>query len=127
MNNLDPVAVAALLASIIFGPELAAIIGPYAVILLSSLVGAAWALGRRDTSVKLNACWFVLRLAATAMLVTVPLAALIGRLTWGGDASWMLAPIALIVGAVGDDWPRVGQWAFSCLGRVFERRAGGGK
>lgn len=46
--NLDPVSVAIALASILFGPPLAAIIGPYAVILISATVGAAWALGRRD-------------------------------------------------------------------------------
>ena len=38
-NHLDPVSVAVVLASTLFGPQLAAIIGPYAVILL----GAPWA------------------------------------------------------------------------------------
>jgi len=40
-NHLDPVSVAVVLASTLFGPQLAAIIGPYAVILLGSTVGAA--------------------------------------------------------------------------------------
>ena len=38
-NQLDPVSVAIALASII---------GPYAVIIISATVGAAWALWRRD-------------------------------------------------------------------------------
>jgi len=44
------VSVAIALAGVLFGPALASIIGPYAVIIIiiSPTVGAAWALGRRD-------------------------------------------------------------------------------
>jgi len=38
--QLDPVAVAVLLASLIFGPTLAEIIGPYAIIFLGAGTGA---------------------------------------------------------------------------------------
>jgi len=44
----------------------------------------------------------------------------------GGDLYWLLAPIALIVGCVGDDWPKVGRWVFTRVGRLFERRLNGG-
>ena len=125
MNHLDPVSVAAALASIVFGPALAAIIGPYAVILVASTVGAAWALGRRDPSARLGAVGFMLRLNATAMLVTVALASFLGRWLGSEDPSWLLAPIALVVGGIGDDWPRLGRWLFGFVGRVFERRTGG--
>ena len=46
--QLDPANVPITLASVIFGPPLAAIIGHHAVILISPTVGAAWALWRRD-------------------------------------------------------------------------------
>ena len=47
-SQLDPVSVAIALAGVLFGPALASIIGPYAVIIISPTVGAAWALWRRD-------------------------------------------------------------------------------
>lgn len=124
-NTLDPVNVSIALASVIFGPALAGVIGPYSVILIASTVGAAWALGRRDPSARLGAAWYFLRLNATAMLVTVGLASFVGRWLGHDDTSWMLAPIALLVGGVGDDWPRVARWLMLRVLRIFERRAGG--
>lgn len=125
-SQLDPVSVAIALASVLFGPPLAAIIGPYAVILISATVGAAWSLGRRDPAAKLSAAWYFLRLNATAILVTVSVAKLAGIWLGLADHSWLLAPIALVVGGVGDDWPGVGKWLVATAGRIFERRTGGG-
>lgn len=125
-SQLDPVSVAIALASVLFGPSLAGVIGPYAVIIISATVGAAWALGRRDPAAKLSAAWYFLRLNATAAIVTVGLAKLTGLWLGIDDHSWLLAPIALVVGGVGDDWPRVGRWLLVRAGRIFERRAGGG-
>lgn len=124
-NQLDPVSVAIALAGVLFGPALAGVIGPYAVILISCTVGAGWALGRRDPAARLSAAWYFLRLNATAVVVTVGLAQLAGRWLGGDDHSWLLAPIALIVGGVGDDWPGVGRWLLQHAGRILERRAGG--
>ena len=123
--QLDPVSVAIALASVIFGPALATVIGPYAVIIVSATVGAAWALGRREPGARLGAAWYFLRLNATAVLVTVSLANLAGQ--WAGqqNTTWLLAPIALLVGGVGDDWPRIGRWLLERAGRLIERRAGG--
>ena len=125
-SNLDPVSVAIALASVLFGPALAAVVGPYAVIIISATVGAAWALGRRDPALKLGAAWYFLRLNATAVVVTVSLARLAGLWLGVADHSWLLAPVALVVGGVGDDWPRLGRWLLVRAGRIFERRAGGG-
>lgn len=124
-SHLDPVSVSIALASIIFGPALAGVIGPYAVIIISSTVGAAWALGRRDPAARLSAAWYFLRLNATAMLITVSLANLAARWLGADDSRWMLAPIALLVGCIGDDWPRVGRWLLMRASRVIERRTGG--
>lgn len=125
-QQLDPVSVAIALASVLFGPALAGVIGPYAVIIISATVGAAWALGRRDAAAKISAAWYFLRLNATAAIVTVSLAKLAGMWMGVADHSWLLAPVALVVGGVGDDWPRVGRWVLVRAGRIFERRAGGG-
>ncbi len=124
-THLDPVNVAIAVAGVLFGPALAGVIGPYAVIILSATVGAAWALGRRPASPRLGAAWFFLRLQTTAVLITVSLANLAGRWLGMEDHTWLLAPIALLVGGVGDDWPRVGRWLVLRGLRLFERRAGG--
>ncbi len=125
-SQLDPVSVAIALAGVLFGPALAGVIGPYAVIIISATVGAAWALGRREPDAKLRAAWYFLRLNATAVLVTVSLANLAARWVGADESHWMLAPIALLVGCVGDDWPRVGRWLLVRAGRLLERRVGGG-
>ena len=125
-SHLDPVSVSIALASVLFGPALAGVIGPYAVIIISATVGAAWALGRRDPAARLSAAWYFLRLNATAAVVTVSLAKLAGLWLGLEDHSWLLAPVALVVGGVGDDWPALGKWLVAMAGRVFERRAGGG-
>lgn len=121
MNNLDPVSVTVALFATLLSPALAAIIGPYAVIFVASTVGAAWALGRRDPSAKLGAFGYFLRLNFTALLVTVGVATLAGRWLGHEDPVWMLAPIALVVGGVGDDWPKLLTW----IGRlVINRKLG---
>ena len=125
-SNLDPVSVAIALAGVLFGPALAAVVGPYAVIIISATVGAAWALGRRDPDLTLGAAWYFLRLNATAVVVTVSLARLAGMWIGVEDLSWLLAPVALVVGGVGDDWPRLGRWMLVRAGRIFEHRVGGG-
>lgn len=121
----DPVAAAIALASVVFGPSMAQIVGPYAVILVAATVGAAWALGRRDPN-SLSPAWYFARLQVTALLLTVGLAQLIGGWIGADETSWLLAPIALVVGALGDDWPAAGRWLIVRFGRLIERKADGG-
>ena len=125
-NHLDPVSVAVVLASTLFGPQLAGIIGPYAVILIGATLGASWSLGGQERKSNMAAARHFILLGATAMLVTVPVAN--GLAQWIGMSSstWMLVPIAILIGSVGDAWPRVVRWALALAGRVIERRSGGG-
>lgn len=121
-QNLDPVTAMTAIAAMLLGPTLAAIVGPYAVILIAATTGAAWALGRRAQSGRLSAAWYFVRMNATAVLLTVSLATL-ARTGFGFDEDrWLLAPIALLVGGVGDDWPSIGRWVVERLGRIIERR-----
>lgn len=107
----------------LFGPDLAHIIGPYAVIMVGSTTGAGWALGRAEPmSSRLEAILFFVRLNFMAVLLTVPFAA---GAKWAfdlDDNNWMLVPIALFIGAVGNDWPVLGRWVLTRVGRLFERR-----
>lgn len=124
-NHLDPVNVAIALAGILFGPTLAAVVGPYAVIIIAATVGAAWSLGRREPAPRLGAAWYFVRLQATAILVTASLASAAARWLDLEDHTWLLAPIALLVGGVGDDWPRLVRWLLARVQRLIDRRARG--
>ena len=123
-TKIDPITAATAVSSVLFGPELAHYIGPYSVIMLSATVGAGWSLGRQEQMARLAACWYFCRLNIMAVMLTVPLAA--GAM-WAlriDDANWLLAPIAILIGGVGNDWPSVGKWVVSRIGRLFEKRAG---
>jgi len=123
-QQLDPVSLFIALAGTVFGPTLAQVIGPYAVIILAATTGASWALGRRESDVRLSAAWYFLRINATAVLLTVSAATLAGQWLRLQDHTWLLAPIGLLVGGIGDDWPRMVRWLLLRLGRLLERRAG---
>ncbi len=129
MDKLDPVAVAVAIVGSLLGPELAEFIGPYAVIFIASSTGAAWALGRTDPMDNWRKIvMYFTRINLTSMLVAVPLAMM--GIRWFGleEANWLLVPVSLIVGGIGDDWPRVGRWIIDRLARLIENRAGvGGK
>ena len=124
IDPIDPITAAVAIASILFGPALAGIVGPYAVIIVSSTVGASWALGRRPTAPKFGAAWFFLRINMTACLLTVLLARFIGQYIGAEEHSWLLSPTAMFIGGVGDDWPRIVEWLILRVGRIFDRRMG---
>ena len=124
-TNLDPVSAAVALASVIFGPALAGFVGPYSIILLGSTVGASWALGRREPATsKWGAVWFFARLNTTAALLTVGIASIVGNWLGTLDHNWLLGPAAMLVGGVGDDWPRLGAWLLRRAARVAEKVTG---
>ena len=126
MNNLDPVNASIALLAAFFGQTLAGVIGPYAVILIASTVGAAWSLGRREPSTRGGAVGYFVLINATALLVTANAAAAAGRWTGLDETNFLLAPIALLIGGVGGDWPRIVRWLLERAGRVIESRTDGG-
>lgn len=125
-QQLDPVSVAVAIAGIVVSPQLAAMMGPYAVILLAATTGAAWSLGDRQPGSRLSAVWYFLKINATAVLLVVGMATLVTQ-AWPSfeGVNWMLAPISLLVGGVGDNWPAVGRWIVARIGRLVEQRTGG--
>lgn len=123
-NKIDPITAATAVSSVLFGPELAHFVGPYSVIVLSATVGAGWSLGRQEQMSRLAACWYFSRLNIMAIMLTVPLTAGVMWALRIDDANWMLSPVAILIGGVGNDWPKVGQWVVSRLGRLFEKRTG---
>lgn len=106
-QSLDIVSVFVFAATLIFAPTMAAVIGPYLAIVLASTIGASFALARRESSSRGDAMMFFVRINGLAILLTVGLAA--ATRMWRPDLpeSLLLVPIALLVGFVGDDWPKM--------------------
>lgn len=124
MNKLDPTAAITVLMAAFFGAELSQIIGPYAVIILAATTGAGWGLGRCPPMTRSQGAWYFLKLNLTALLVTVPISSAAQSLFELKEANWLLVPVGLLVGGVGDSWPVVGQWFVLWIGRLLEKRTG---
>ena len=124
-EHLYPVNAAVALAALLFSNALSSVIGPYAVILAASMVGAAWSLGSRERGSNTAAVRYFVLMGATAMLVTVQIAN--GIALWLGldGTTWLLTPVALMIGAIGGRWPVVMKWIIERIGRLIERRVGG--
>ena len=127
--DIGIVALAGALASLVFGPEIAGYVGPYVVILLASTVGASFALARRQVETRSNAAWFFIRTNGLAVLLTVAVAAAISGHHPALTERVLIAPIAFVLGYVGDDWPSLLRWAagkVNALVDVLIKMRGGG-
>jgi len=97
--------------------------GPYALIAFASLAGAMWPLSASTTETKLSGAWLLLRCTLTAIVLTAFLAGLIER-QWGFPVNESLAPVALIIGALGNGWRPVFDAVGSAAGLLIGRFAG---
>ena len=103
----DIVGLCVFLAALLFSNEAAAVLGPYMVIVIASSIGASFALARREKTTRTAALWFFTRVNGLAVLLTVGLAAAASAYQPGLHERVLLAPIALLVGFIGDDWPKL--------------------
>jgi hypothetical protein len=124
MRHLDPAAALTLLLASVFGQQLSTVIGPYAVIILAATTGAGWGLGRCQPMTRAQGMWYFLKLNCTALLVTVPIASGVESMLGWENANWLLVPVGLLVGGVGNSWTKVGESFFRWLGRLLEQRTG---
>lgn len=127
--DIGIIALAGALASLVFGPEAAVYLGPYVVILLASTVGASFALARRDAGSRAGAIWFFLRTNGLSILLTVAIATAISGYHPALSERVLIAPIAFILGFVGDDWPPLFRWAagkVNALVDILIKMRGGG-
>lgn len=96
--SLDIVTVTIAVATWIVGAEVAAIVGPYTVILLSALGGAAWSASRSVQLTRMGTLLHIVLSVGLALIATVPAAELIARWT-DAQPRWMLAPAAVLIAA----------------------------
>jgi len=95
--------------------------GPYAVIVLSALAGALWALAAAPTDSRRAGAVLMLRLVLTAVVLTSGVAWAL-ETQYGWPAHQLLAPVAFGVGMGGDRWRALVDLFVALVGR----RLGGG-
>lgn len=105
--QIDPVSAAVAVFTVFVSPSVATIAGAYSVIFLSAVFGSGWALMRREKKSILNAVGFILLMTGTATLTTVGLAQIINKFADLPSSNILLGPVALFIGGIGHDWPRV--------------------
>lgn len=101
----DAIGFGVFLASFVYAPSVAAVIGPYLMIVLASVVGASFATKRREKTTRLGALFYFLRVAALAVLGTVSIASIASSYNDNITERVLITPVALAIGAIGDDWP----------------------
>lgn len=121
---LDVVTLAIALAAAMFGPELAAVVGPYAVIFLGAVLGGAWSASRRPAGSRFETVGYLGLIVLLAVLVTVPCADFAATYLHL-ESKVLFAPVAAIISGVGSDWPGVFSWAWGVVRGMVERKAGG--
>lgn len=99
----------------IFGP----MAGPWALIAFAALAGAMWPLSACTTSTRMAGAWLLARCTLTAFFLTGVLATLVER-HFGVPVNEGLAPVALLIGAMGNGWRPV----FAALGAALAVVAG---
>lgn len=94
-------------ATILFSHEVAAVVGPYLVIMIAATVGGSFAVVRREKSTRLSALLFFARVVGLAVLLTVGFAAVVTAFRPDLSPRVLVAPIALVIGFIGDEWPKL--------------------
>jgi len=108
--SIDPVsAIIAVLAAFL-SPAVAHVMGAYAVIFIAAALGSGWALMRREKGSLAGAIGFIALLTFTTTLITVGAAEAANKWIKLDSINYLLAPIALIVAGIGQDWPSVGPY-----------------
>lgn len=118
----EPIASAAGGASlaVLFVSILGPTAGPQVLIVAAAITGAMWPLSAAETNSWLDGLWLLLRCTLTALVLTGLAAGVLER-QWGVPVSEGLAPVALLIGAMGNGWrsvaAAVAQFAAAFAGR----------
>lgn len=110
-TDLSPVSVFTVIASSVFGVQMAAVIGPYIVIAIGAMGGAAVAIMQREGVGNVRAFVYFMAMAALSVLLTVPLSAMVAAFLTPIQEQWLFAPVSFALGFAGDKWGAILSWA----------------
>ena len=99
--------------TVLFVSLLGPLAGPYVLIVLASIAGSMWPLSAAQTTSRREGLFLLLRCVATALVLTSLIAGIVEKV-WGLPVNEGLAPVALLVGAMGNGW----QPLFHALGLI---------
>lgn len=108
---VDVVGLFVFIAAMIFSNEVAAVVGPYMVIVVAATLGASFKVARREKTTRASAVLFFLRVVGMAVILTVALALVLNSYRPDLSPRVTVAPIALLIGFI--DWP----WALTKIVR----------
>lgn len=103
----DIIALLIFLGALIFGPEVAAVVGPYVAIIAAAALGASFALSRREKTSRTDAVKFFTQVVGLAVLVTAGLTQVVQSYYPALHERLLLVPVALVIGYIGDGWPGI--------------------
>jgi hypothetical protein len=101
----DAIGLGIFLASVVYAPEVASVVGPYLIIIIAAVIGASFATARRDKSTRLSALWYFSRVTGLAVLLTVVVAGIWSSWQPSVSQRFAIVPVALLIGFFGDDFP----------------------
>lgn len=119
---LDIVSLAVTLLSLVFSASAAAVVGPYAVILICAIGGASWSASNVAEANNRRTLLHIVLWSGIAAVFTVPTATLGNSLMFSlfgvsTELRWMLGPVAGLIAA----HP---QWLVERVRAIFDRRIG---
>ncbi|WP_315127214.1 hypothetical protein [Comamonas antarctica] len=118
--QIDPISVVVTMAGFVFAQEVAHVVGPYLVILFASTIGASFALAARPRSTISAAAWFFFRVNGLSILLTYSIASVANAGYPMDDQRTWFAPVAFVLGFIGDRWPAVLQWAAGKVSKLID-------
>ena len=123
-SSLDLASFIAAVFGVFVTPQLAHVMGVYTAIVIGAVFGAGLALVRTSEMSRLRAVIFLVLMAGTSTITTVGVAEVINHWLKLETVNPLLAPVALLIAAVGKDWSHVARGAWASVRRVFEGRYG---
>lgn len=125
-TETDLIGVVVAVLALFIGPQVAPVLGAYAVIVIGWFAGTLIGLFRREPGSRVGTLLFVVVSLIITLGVTVPAASFVASYLGSVEFKSLLFPIAVAIPAIGEDWGTFFVWAW---GKVKPRagRALGGK
>jgi hypothetical protein len=123
---LDIVTVMVVVSGLLFSPRIAAIVGPYAVILAGAVLGGAVSAASRPKDERIGTIGYLLMVVTFALLVTVPLSEVTAPHVRLSEPRLLFGPVAAVISGIGYRWPKFIGIALEFARSLLTRRYGGG-